>query len=127
MLDAPVSGGVAGAAGGTLTFMVGGEDAAFAQRPADPRQHGQDDHSCRPQRQRPGSQDLQQLMLGVSMIAVSEAFALADRLGLDAQRLFEISSKSSGQCWSMTSYCPVPGPVPSRRRTGAIAPVSQRR
>src|SRR5205823_12764439 len=53
------------------------------------------------------------LILGISMIAVSEAFVLAERLGLDAQRLFEVSSKSSGQCWSLTSYCPVPGPVPS--------------
>jgi 3-hydroxyisobutyrate dehydrogenase len=53
------------------------------------------------------------MILGISMIAVCEAFALADRLGLDRQRLFDISSKSSGQCWSMTSYCPVPGPVPS--------------
>jgi 3-hydroxyisobutyrate dehydrogenase len=53
------------------------------------------------------------MILGVSMIAVSEAFLLAEKLGLDAQRLFDISSKSSGQCWSMTSYCPVPGPVPT--------------
>ncbi len=53
------------------------------------------------------------MILGVSMIAVSEAFVLAEKLGLDAQKLFDISSKSSGQCWSMTSYCPVPGPVPT--------------
>src|SRR4029078_2868721 len=53
------------------------------------------------------------MILGVSMIAVSEAFVLAEKLGLDAQKLFDISSKSSGQCWSMTSYCPVPGPVPA--------------
>jgi len=53
------------------------------------------------------------MILGVSMIAVSEAFLLAEKLGLDAQKLFEISSKSSGQCWSLTNYCPVPGPVPS--------------
>ncbi len=53
------------------------------------------------------------MILGVSMIAVSEAFLLAEKLGLDAQKLFDISSKSSGQCWSMTSYCPVPGPVPA--------------
>src|SRR5205823_7563366 len=53
------------------------------------------------------------MVLGISMIAVSEAFVLAERLGLDAQKLFEISSKSSGQCWSLTSYCPVPGPVPT--------------
>jgi 3-hydroxyisobutyrate dehydrogenase len=52
------------------------------------------------------------MILGVSMIAVSEAFLLAEKLGLDAQKLFDISSRSSGQCWSMTSYCPVPGPVP---------------
>jgi 3-hydroxyisobutyrate dehydrogenase len=53
------------------------------------------------------------MILGISMIGVSEAFALAEKLGLDAQKLFDISSKSSGQCWSMTSYCPVPGPVPT--------------
>jgi 3-hydroxyisobutyrate dehydrogenase len=53
------------------------------------------------------------MILGVSMIAVSEAFVLAEKLGLDAQKLFDISSKSSGQCWSMTTYCPVPGPVPT--------------
>jgi 3-hydroxyisobutyrate dehydrogenase len=53
------------------------------------------------------------MILGVSMIAVSEAFVLAEKLGLDAQKLFDISSKSSGQCWSLTSYCPVPGPVPA--------------
>ena len=53
------------------------------------------------------------MILGISMIAVSEAFVLAEKLGLDAQKLFDISSKSSGQCWSMTSYCPVPGPVPT--------------
>src|SRR5262249_50301634 len=53
------------------------------------------------------------MILGISMIAVSEAFVLAEKLGLDAQKLFDIASKSSGQCWSLTSYCPVPGPVPT--------------
>jgi 3-hydroxyisobutyrate dehydrogenase len=113
MLDAPVSGGVGGAQGATLTFMVGGPDAAFEQaRPvleamgrtivhAGGAGNGQAAKICN------------NMILGVSMIAVSEAFVLAEKLGLDAQKLFDISSKSSGQCWSMTSYCPVPGPVPA--------------
>jgi len=113
MIDAPVSGGVAGAQAATLTFMVGGPDDAFARaRPllecmgktivhAGGAGNGQAAKICN------------NMILGVSMIVVSEAFLLAEKLGLDAQKLFDISSKSSGQCWSMTSYCPVPGPVPS--------------
>jgi 3-hydroxyisobutyrate dehydrogenase len=113
MIDAPVSGGVAGAQAATLTFMVGGSDSAFAQaRPlleamgktivhAGGSGNGQAAKICN------------NMILGVSMIAVSEAFLLAEKLGLDAQKLFDISSKSSGQCWSMTNYCPVPGPVPT--------------
>jgi len=113
MLDAPVSGGVGGAQAGTLTFMVGGSDAAFAKaRPvleamgktivhAGGAGNGQAAKICN------------NMILGVSMIAVSEAFVLAEKLGLDAQKLFDIASKSSGQCWSMTRYCPVPGPVPT--------------
>ena len=113
MIDAPVSGGTSGAQGGTLTFMVGGSDEAFAKaRPileamgktivhAGGVGNGQAAKICN------------NMILGISMIAVSEAFVLAEKLGLDAQKLFDISSKSSGQCWSMTSYCPVPGPVPT--------------
>ena len=113
MLDAPVSGGVAGAQAATLTFMVGGPDAAFERaRPvleamgktivhAGGAGNGQAAKICN------------NMVLGASMIVVSEAFLLAEKLGLDAQKLFDISSKSSGQCWSMTSYCPVPGPVPA--------------
>jgi 3-hydroxyisobutyrate dehydrogenase len=113
MVDAPVSGGVAGAQAGTLTFMVGGPDVAFDRaRPilegmgktvihAGGAGNGQAAKICN------------NMILGVSMIAVSEAFLLAEKLGLDAQRLFDIASKSSGQCWSLTSYCPVPGPVPT--------------
>lgn len=113
MLDAPVSGGVAGATAGTLTFMVGGEQAAFDRAApilaamggtivlAGPAGAGQAAKVCN------------NLMLGIAMLGVSEAFALAEKLGLSAQALFDISSKSSGQCWSLTSYCPVPGPVPS--------------
>jgi len=113
MLDAPVSGGTGGAQAATLTFMVGGPDDAFARaRPilekmgraivhAGGAGNGQAAKICN------------NMILGVSMIAVSEAFVLAEKLGLDAQKLFDISSKSSGQCWSMTAYCPVPGPVPA--------------
>jgi 3-hydroxyisobutyrate dehydrogenase len=113
MVDAPVSGGVAGAQAGTLTFMVGGPDPAFARaRPileamgktivhAGGSGNGQAAKICN------------NMILGVSMIAVSEAFLLAEKLGLEAQRLFDIASKSSGQCWSMTNYCPVPGLVPT--------------
>lgn len=113
MVDAPVSGGVAGAAGGTLTFMVGGTDEAFeAAKPyldimgktivhAGGAGTGQAAKICN------------NMILGISMIAVSEAFVLAERLGLDKQKLFDISSTASGQCWSLTSYCPVPGPLPT--------------
>ena len=113
MVDAPVSGGVAGAEGASLTFMVGGDDAAFERaRPmletigktivhAGGPGNGQAAKICN------------NMILGASMIVVSEAFLLAEKLGLDAQKLFDISSKSSGQCWSMTSYCPVPGLVPT--------------
>jgi 3-hydroxyisobutyrate dehydrogenase len=113
MIDAPVSGGVSGAQAASLTFMVGGADDAFARaRPllenmgktivhASGAGNGQAAKICN------------NMVLGASMIVVSEAFLLAEKLGLDAQKLFDISSKSSGQCWSMTSYCPVPGPVPT--------------
>ena len=113
LLDAPVSGGVSGAQAATLTFMAGGSEAAFARAEpilaamgkaivhAGPAGNGQAAKMCN------------NMILGISMIAVSEAFMLAERLGLDAQKLFDISSRSSGQCWSLTTYCPVPGPVPA--------------
>ena len=122
MLDAPVSGGVAGAEAATLTFMVGGEDAIFSRaRPileamgriivhAGPAGNGQAAKICN------------NMMLGVSMIAVCEAFSLAERLGLEAQTLFDISGKSSGQSWALTSYCPVPGPVPASPANRDYAP-----
>jgi 3-hydroxyisobutyrate dehydrogenase len=122
MLDAPVSGGVGGAEAATLTFMVGGEEAVFFRaRPileamgrtivhAGPAGNGQAAKICN------------NMMLGVSMIAVCEAFSLAERLGLEAQTLFDISAKSSGQCWALTSYCPVPGPVPASPANRDYAP-----
>ena len=113
MLDAPVSGGVAGAEAATLTFMAGGSDGAFAAAKAILEKMGKAVIHAGGPGNGQAAKICNNLMLGISMIGVCEAFALAEHLGLPAQTLFDISSKSSGQCWSMTSYCPVPGPVPS--------------
>jgi 3-hydroxyisobutyrate dehydrogenase len=113
MLDAPVSGGVGGAQAGTLTFMVGGGDEAFARAKPILEQMGKTIVHAGGAGNGQAAKICNNMILGVSMIAVSEAFVLAEKLGLDAQKLFDISSKSSGQCWSLTSYCPVPGPVPT--------------
>jgi 3-hydroxyisobutyrate dehydrogenase len=113
MVDAPVSGGVAGAAAGTLTFMVGGPDAAFLRAKPVLEAMGRTIVHAGAAGTGQAAKICNNMILGTSMIAVCEAFLLAEKLGLDAQRLFDIASKSSGQCWSMTSYCPVPGPVPT--------------
>jgi 3-hydroxyisobutyrate dehydrogenase len=113
MLDAPVSGGVSGAQAATLTFMVGGTADAFAQAKPILEAMGKTIVHAGGSGNGQAAKICNNMILGVSMIAVSEAFLLAEKLGLDAQKLFDISSKSSGQCWSMTSYCPVPGPVPA--------------
>jgi 3-hydroxyisobutyrate dehydrogenase len=113
MLDAPVSGGVGGASAGTLTFMVGGSAQAFTRAESILQKMGTTIVHAGGAGTGQAAKICNNLILGVSMIAVSEAFVLAEKLGLDHQKLFDISSKSSGQCWSMTSYCPVPGPVPT--------------
>src|SRR5215470_15429752 len=113
MLDAPVSGGVGGATAGTLTFMVGGGAPAFARAKPILEKMGKNIVHAGASGNGQAAKICNNMILGVSMIAVSEAFVLAEKLGLDAQKLFDISSKSSGQCWSMTTYCPVPGPVPT--------------
>ena len=113
MIDAPVSGGVGGAQGGTLTFMVGGPDAAFEKAKPILEKMGKSIVHAGGAGAGQAAKICNNMILGISMIAVSEAFVLAEKLGLDKQKLFDISSKSSGQCWSMTSYCPVPGPVPA--------------
>ena len=113
MLDAPVSGGVGGAQAGTLTFMVGGRDEAFARAKPILETMGKTIVHAGGAGNGQAAKICNNMILGVSMIAVSEAFVLAEKLGLDAQKLYDISSKSSGQCWSMTTYCPVPGPVPT--------------
>ena len=113
LVDAPVSGGVGGAEAATLTFMVGGSEDAFARaRPILEKMGKTIVHAGGPGNGQ-AAKICNNMILGISMIATAEGFALAAKLGLDAQKLFDISSKSSGQCWSMTSYCPVPGPVPA--------------
>jgi len=113
MLDAPVSGGVIGAETAGLTFMVGGNVDAFERGRALLTAMGRTIVHAGPAGNGQAAKICNNMMLGVSMIAVCEAFALAERLGLAPQTLFDISAKSSGQCWALTSYCPVPGPVPA--------------
>jgi 3-hydroxyisobutyrate dehydrogenase len=113
MLDAPVSGGVTGATAATLTFMVGGSTQAFTRAESILQKMGKTIVHAGGPGNGQAAKICNNMILGISMIAVSEAFVLAEQLGLDHQKLFDISSKSSGQCWSLTSYCPVPGPVPA--------------
>jgi 3-hydroxyisobutyrate dehydrogenase len=113
VLDAPVSGGVAGAENATLTFMVGGSEAGVARARPVLAQIGKAVVHAGPSGNGQAAKICNNMMLGISMIGVCEAFVLAERLGLAADKLFEVSSQSSGQCWSLTSYCPVPGPVPN--------------
>jgi len=113
MVDAPVSGGVAGAAGATLTFMVGGGEAAFERAKPVLSAMGKTIVHAGGSGNGQAAKICNNMLLGISMIGVCEAFVLAEKLGLDHQKLFDISSKASGQCWSLTSYCPVPGPVPT--------------
>ena len=112
-LDAPVSGGVGGAAAGTLTFMVGGDAEAFARGEKFLAGMGRKIVHCGKAGAGQAAKICNNMILGISMIAVSEAFVLAEKLGLSHQALFDVASTSSGQCWSLTTYCPVPGPVPA--------------
>jgi 3-hydroxyisobutyrate dehydrogenase len=112
-LDAPVSGGTSGAQAGTLTFMVGGEQRAFAAAEPILQAMGSRITLCGGPSMGQAAKICNNMILGISMIAVGEAFVLAERLGLSHQALFDVASVSSGQCWSLTTYCPVPGPVPA--------------
>jgi 3-hydroxyisobutyrate dehydrogenase len=112
-IDAPVSGGTGGAKGATLTFMCGGDDKAFASAKPVLEKMGKRIVHCGGAGAGQAAKICNNMILGVSMIAVGEAFALAEKLGLSHQALFDVASTSSGQCWSLTSYCPVPGPVPT--------------
>ena len=113
MLDAPVSGGVIGAEAASLTFMVGGEVAAFARGEPILKAMGRNIIHAGPSGAGQTAKICNNMMLAVSMIGVCEGFALAEKLGLSAQTLFDICSTSTSQCWAMTSYCPIPGPVPA--------------
>ena len=112
-IDAPVSGGVGGAEAGTLTFMAGGSKEAFAKaEPILQPMAGKVVH-CGDAGAGQAAKICNNMILGISMIGVGEAFVLAEKLGLSHQALFDVASTSSGQCWSLTTYCPVPGPVPT--------------
>lgn len=108
-LDAPVSGGVGGATAGTLTFMVGGDEAGFAIAKPLFGIMGQKAVHCGPSGNGQAAKICNNMILGVTMIATCEAFALADKLGLDRQAMFDVVSTSSGYSWSMNAYCPAPG------------------
>ena len=112
MVDAPVSGGIAAAAGGTLTFMVGGSDSAFAHAEPVLQAMGKAVIHAGAEGNGQAAKICNNMLLGIHMIGTCEAFAMAQKLGLDPQTFYDISSVSSGQNWSMTSYCPVPGVGP---------------
>jgi 3-hydroxyisobutyrate dehydrogenase len=112
MVDAPVSGGIAAAEAGTLTFMVGGSDEAFARAREVLELMGKAVIHAGGPGSGQAAKICNNMLLGASMIATCETFVLAQKLGLDPQTFFDIASKASGQCWSMTSYCPVPGVGP---------------
>jgi len=112
-LDAPVSGGVGGAKAATLTFMCGGADEAFARAKPILEKMGKRIVHCGEAGAGQAAKICNNMILGATMIVTCEAFALAEKLGLSAQALYDVASTSSGQSWSLTSYCPVPGPVPA--------------
>jgi 3-hydroxyisobutyrate dehydrogenase len=122
MLDAPVSGGTIGAEAGTLTFMVGGDDAAFARAAPILETMGRTIVHAGPSGAGQTAKICNNMILAASMIAVCEGFSLTEKLGLPAQTLFDICSKSTSQCWAMTGYCPVPGPVPAAPSNRGYAP-----
>nr|WP_255616832.1 3-hydroxyisobutyrate dehydrogenase [Aurantimonas sp. VKM B-3413] len=111
-LDAPVSGGTGGAEAGTLTFMVGGSEAAFEKGKPLFDIMGQKAVHCGPAGAGQAAKICNNMILGISMLGVCEAFHLADRLGLDRQAMFDVASTSSGSCWSLNTYCPAPGVGP---------------
>ncbi|CAN7717593.1 3-hydroxyisobutyrate dehydrogenase [Rhizobium leguminosarum] len=112
-LDAPVSGGTGGATAGTLTFMAGGSEDAFAKAKPILEAMGKKIVHCGEAGAGQAAKICNNMILGISMVGVCEAFVLAEKLGLSHQALFDVASTSSGQCWSINTYCPVPGPVPT--------------
>ncbi|WP_336488077.1 3-hydroxyisobutyrate dehydrogenase [Methylobacterium nigriterrae] len=121
-IDAPVSGGTGGAKAGTLTFMAGGSEAAFARAEPILKAMGRAIFHCGGAGAGQAAKICNNMILGISMIGVCEAFALAEKLGLSRQALFDVASVSSGQCWSLTTYCPVAGPVPTSPANSGYRP-----
>jgi len=121
-LDAPVSGGVGGAKAATLTFMVGGSHEAFARSKPLLERIGKRVVHCGEAGNGQVAKICNNMILGAAMITVSEAFVLGEKLGLSHQALFDVAASSSGQCWSLTSYCPVPGPVPASPANNGYKP-----
>lgn len=121
-LDAPVSGGTGGAKGAALTFMAGGTDEAFARGKPILAAMGKKIVHCGGAGAGQAAKICNNMILGISMIGLGEAFVLAEKLGLSHQALFDVASTSSGQCWSLTTYCPVPGPVPASPANNGYKP-----
>src|ERR1700729_78205 len=121
-LDAPVSGGVGGAKAATLTFMVGGTTHAFERGKPILQHMGKRIVHCGDAGNGQVAKMCNNMILGASMIVVSEAFVLGEKLGLSHQAMFDVVSSSSGQCWSLTGYCPVPGPVPASPANNGYRP-----
>ncbi|GJD33520.1 3-hydroxyisobutyrate dehydrogenase [Methylobacterium aerolatum] len=121
-VDAPVSGGTGGAKAGTLTFMAGGSGEAFAQAEPLLKAMGKNVFHCGEAGAGQAAKICNNMILGISMIGVCEAFALGEKLGLSHEALYDVASVSSGQCWSLTSYCPVPGPVPTSPANNSYKP-----
>ena len=121
-LDAPVSGGTVGAKGATLTFMVGGSREAFARGEPILARMGRRVVHCGEAGAGQAAKICNNMILGISMIGISEAFVLAEKLGLSHQALFEVASTSSGSCWALITHCPVPGPVPTSAANNEYRP-----
>ncbi|WP_304950612.1 3-hydroxyisobutyrate dehydrogenase [Sulfitobacter sp.] len=121
-VDAPVSGGIGGASGGTLTFMAGGSTQAFAKAKPLFDIMGQKAVHCGDAGAGQAAKICNNMILGVTMIATCEAFALADKLGLDRQKMFDVVSTSSGYSWSMNAYCPAPGVGPTSPADNGYTP-----
>ena len=122
MVDAPVSGGTGGAIAGTLTFMVGGPEAAFEKAKPILENMGARIVHCGPAGNGQAAKVCNNMMLAINMLGVAEGFTLADNLGVDRQILFDVVANSSGQSWAVTGYCPVPGPVPTSPANNGFQP-----
>ena len=121
-VDAPVSGGTAGAKAATLTFMCGGTPQAIADATPYLQEMGKRIVACGGPGAGQAAKICNNMILGATMVATAEAFVLGEKLGLSHQALFDVASTSSGQSWSLTAYCPVPGPVPASPANNAYKP-----